>query len=891
MDDVVAEKEKLATKLTEVEVSSKEYTKSLKEKTTELSELQNKMKKDQERVNNFFKLKKGLEARENEINDEVAKYTSEIEKLKSKNKQLKTQAKETKNLLDSKISAEIKFNQERGDYEETIKSLKEDIENMTQELKLEQTSHSNINKKIEKLKNEKEALAKAKKESDVQIAKLNMKLSTRGPQPSSAPSASSYIFSSESTELTRLRERLESVELKYASEQYENRRLKAYIMNNGGSEDIISSLSPFRTPKRPVSIGSPIALSFTGSTPSSGAKSNELENEKAVNAKLQNKLVELQAELARVKGSQRSSIGNSSAYSVTNSEESEDYKTKFRMSQVQVKNLEDRLKNISRQQRLPSSSSNLSLSKFNETREFGTNISNTVNYNSDPFVSDDKKMLETRQENLRLSSQLNEAQTKLRRLQSTSDSSFIQREKVAKLEAKIQSLETIIKNQINEIKLYKGRSDTYIDNMEESHIAVTSAKRAEEALKIELSNAKNRLSKYQGDLKKSDLKIATLNKEIQELEGNLSDSRFELRCAQEEYERLKEKYENQEELKSSASIQTTKLQDKEIEMLSKNLTEHINKEADLRKQIKSVLLQLDTSKKECAASKNTNAELMKEKRLNDKIFSETIQKNEDLLTLQQEYLMKLNTLTSQVNSLKTANENLFAERDSLLRAKRDLEAKIEIINQDFEKHLAKAKEDANNAVTVVTLTNQLKEERANLVELKAELSDYEKKLKTAEEDMAKLNKQSLMIIEENKALTKFNEQSNTQVRELKTQLEDMTNTENAHWSERVQKLEKDLFLLNATKRNKDHKLEQLERSVRDLEHTTEGQKTTIERYENEIKSLEETISRLNENLNDMTEREATALLNEKKAARELQQQKEQSLLLEKELLDMRLQAV
>ncbi|GMF03828.1 unnamed protein product [[Candida] boidinii] len=102
--------------------------------------------------------------------------------------------------------------------------------------------------------------------------------------------------------------------------------------------------------------------------------------------------------------------------------------------------------------------------------------------------------------------------------------------------------------------------------------------------------------------------------------------------------------------------------------------------------------------------------------------------------------MKLNTLTSQVNSLKTANENLFAERDSLLRAKRDLEAKIEIINQDFEKHLAKAKEDANNAVTVVTLTNQLKEERANLVELKAELSDYEKKLKTAEEDMAKLNK-------------------------------------------------------------------------------------------------------------------------------------------------------
>ncbi|GME80023.1 unnamed protein product [[Candida] boidinii] len=136
-----------------------------------------------------------------------------------------------------------------------------------------------------------------------------MKLSTRGPQPSSTPTASSYIFSSESsTELAKLRERLESVELKYASEQYENRRLKAYIMNNGGSEDIISSLSPFRTPKRPVSIGSPIALSFTGSTPSSGSRSSELESERAVNAKLQNKLVELQAELARVKGSQRSSI-------------------------------------------------------------------------------------------------------------------------------------------------------------------------------------------------------------------------------------------------------------------------------------------------------------------------------------------------------------------------------------------------------------------------------------------------------------------------------------------------------------------------------------------------------------------------------------------------------
>ncbi|KAG7697625.1 hypothetical protein KL930_000320 [Ogataea haglerorum] len=622
---------------------------------------------------------------------------------------------------------------------------------------------------------------------------------------------------------------IELLQTRLASEAYENRQLRAQLKKLASGKDIVP-----------------------------GDLSDELLAERAANKRLEKLNIDLQKELLYYKNNSRESRGLERL--------EEDYKSKYQLAEIKLQSLEDKLK-ISRSGPLK-----------DRTQEFDSQT-NIEAPEKDPVIF--------KQENLRLSSMLNESQTKLRRLQMSNAAKFAQQEQSIQLNSKLQILTNKNQSLQESLDFYKTRAENYYSKIEAAEVAVQTVKRAEELLRNELSQTKQMLAKAQQEYRNSDLTVAKLNTQIRDLERDLSDKVFELRKLQEMYDALKDKHENAEELRLSSSSNQADSKDREIKLLNDDLLRLMDKETELNKQIKNVTMQLESSKKEVRTIKFSNSELLKENEQFKRALTETMYKNDKLTTERQEHLMRMETLTSQVKALKTSNEDLLQERDNLLESKRELEVKVSEITAEFDKYLAKAKDDAENAATVVQLRGELEKTSREAMDLKERLQQHEGKLQEYEAQMADLQRDSLMVIEENKALTKFNKQ-------LKTKLDDMIldhqkemESERNHWTARVQELEEKIYLHNATKREKDQKFYNLERLVKDYEHRNEIQTSTIERYKDDIKNLEETVTRLDSSLEVLQQKEYEATLRAKRALRELDDSREKALLLERELLDWR----
>ncbi|CDK26633.1 unnamed protein product [Kuraishia capsulata CBS 1993] len=490
-----------------------------------------------------------------------------------------------------------------------------------------------------------------------------------------------------------------------------------------------------------------------------------------------------------------------------------------------------------------------------------------------------------RQENLRLNSMLNETTTKLKRLQLTCDATFVQQEQLAQLKTKLDVTDLKNKDLLESLELYKSRAESYYSKLEAADVTVQTAKRAEEMVKNELRETKLRLKDCQEEFRNSDISVAKLHSAMREVERELSDTVFQLKKVQEQYDSLKEKCEKEEEFRSSVNSNTSTAQQKELDMLNSELLTYMNKETDLSKRIRSMSTQLDASQKENMSLKAKSSQLTLEKTALEKLLVQTNDKNHELNTEKQEGLIRIEAFSAKVKALEAANEDLETERNQLLESKRVLERKVEEISKEFDAHLAKAKEDASNSTAVTRLTQSLSDERKNVETLRYQLQSLERSLKENQTALASINKENMLVVEENKALTKFNRQLKSKMGEMETKFAAEKQSQTSYWNNRVIELEDKIFAASSSQRDDDQKLYDLQRTIKDVQHRHELQSQTIQRLENERKSLEETIKRLDNTIDTLQQQESEAKLAARRAEREKEDYREQSLMLEKELLD------
>lgn len=773
----------------------------------------------------------------------------QADRIKKKYKQLKHDFMETKNLLDTKISEEIEFDNGRQFYMKELESTKKIVDDLKAELGTEKRVNRDLDNKIKVLSLEKDRAISDKKQSEMHVSQMKMRLS-------SSPdivNAISPVFPS--MEVNQLNEEIRILRTRLASESYENRQMKNVIKKNG----IPWSSTSFTTIN-----ASEEALD------DSNELSNQLKLANEAKERLQLRCVELQKDLLQYKSNFRDSMHTQSSYPSTN-----DYQYKYESLVVELEHKDEVIEDLKNQLKRTDMAKKRITSIHKQTRDILGDISgsNKLNEQVQPKenqVGDSKESIFVKQENLRLNSQLNEMKTKLRRYEMSNDHKYEQEEVIVQLRNGIQTLE-LKNNAVNaSLELYKSRSDDYFEKLSKAEVEVSKAIREKRVLEVELSELNNKMNRVHNQREESEAKVNGLNDQIRAYEREISDKSFEIKQLKEDYHSLKEQLEHSEDLRKSTSEMVKEHRDSELDRMQKELVQSMNRESELTKQVRNINLQIDSTRKENQTLKSRNNETMKEVGVLKRALKECMDKNDGLLKKIQEHVLITGNLTKQISAMKTANDDLIKERDELVLSKRSLEDKLYEINNQLNEHMKQVKLDAENSVLVEQLKHQVQELSQANNKLNVTLTQYEQKIESFTENIDALNGKYVDIVEDNKKLTRFNQQIQASMQEMRLKMDDELSNKEAHWKQRLAELDDKLFMSVSSQRTESHKIESLERVINELEHKNDEMNVSCRRYKEETRSLEALVKKLRGDLRSSNEREAQVELMCRQLKRQLE---------------------
>lgn len=858
----------MQAQLSKLKVSGNGIDNVIKNKEQDMEKLSQSLSSSESKVSQIERERDEMTEKYKIAEQDLSSANEALKKLTKKHQKLQYDLEQSRSLLNSKIEDDVKFGRGQQIHDRDILELKETIIDLRDRLTSNSNGDAETASTLKSLKFENEQLLKMKKSLDIKIAELTFQIRNRPGSIVSYDDADQNLkdeynslklllneTNASSTKVSmenkHLKEELSLVQTRLASESYENRQLKLElnkILKADGNIVDENSWSPRITgsPDRLVSRElSELRL--------------QLDSEKRASKRIELLNIALQKELLQYKNKRYSSDKRLSGYDEL---ESGDYESKYHLAQARIASLEKQLKET------------ISTPLTDLTQSFVNNAS-SVNSRSVSTIQS---------ENLRLNAKLNELNSELKRLKSTSVTSNFKEEEYNNLKSKLEIFESTNSELMSTVNLYKTRAAEYYSKLEAADVAVKSVRRSEEHLQREREEFKNALDVLQKESKVNDNKIIKLNSQIRELEQKLSDLNFENMKLSKNLDHLSEKHAVEEEFRSSTSSQASLKHEQELKQLNDELKEKMEHETEMGKTIKYLSLELDDFKNRSSNSLKQVMELSQQKSLLEKLHQTVTQEKDRLSIRQREMENKMETLVSQVSALRSINEDIIVERDQLLVTKQSLEAQVKSVTEEFDKYLAKNNEEIANRVSVNEMQKDLRSGRETIEKLEASLEASESRLHKLREDHNSLKQDSITMIEENKLLTKFNRQLSEKLKDIEQSTKSQMGEVEEVWKERLKKLENKIEDLNESKINEEQKMFNLNKLSKDLKNKYEEQLFLTSRYRKENDELDRKINELGVELGKSRKEELRSILLLKQYERQLNEYKETSLDLEKELL-------
>ena len=234
------------------------------------------------------------------------------------------------------------------------------------------------------------------------------------------------------------------------------------------------------------------------------------------------------------------------------------------------------------------------------------------------------------------------------------------------------------------LALYKGRADEYFSKLEQAEIAVMKAARAENFAKSQAKEAEETCAEIMSERKHMEENIEDLQRRNQSYEERLEDMSADLEAAVQARKRLQhelEDYRSQRAMdiedKESSMEQTRKKYQAEFATLTNELD--IAREEKLFKQAEVTRLreELDDLRSKWDDEALNSSTWSKEKARLESTLSDLSASRNEAVNAHNEAQGKIVSLLSQVRIFRTSIDDVAAERDSLQREKRSLEARLE----------------------------------------------------------------------------------------------------------------------------------------------------------------------------------------------------------------------
>lgn len=462
------------------------------------------------------------------------------------------------------------------------------------------------------------------------------------------------------------------------------------------------------------------------------------------------------------------------------------------------------------------------------------------------------------------------------------------------------------------LSLYKSRADEYFSKLEQAEIAVLKASRAEQFARAQAKEAEETCAEIMSERKQMDATIEDLQRQNQRHEEKLEDMSADLEAAVQARKRLQhelEDYRSQRAMdiedKESSMEQTRKKYQAEFATLTNELD--VAREEKLFKQAESTRLreELDELRSKWDDEVLNSSTWSKEKARLESTMSDLSASRDEAANAHKDAQEKIVGFLSQVRNLRTTIDDLNAERDILHREKRGLEARLEE---------AKAGLDDLSRSDSPALRNAAGMDR-ELLELKSSLAQQEDisaaavgKMRRAEALSAEMQKDivaeremTAQLSKEKAALEKSLKEHQVKLVDLETKGYSSASQDVRFLHGRVQEVSLENHRVTVFNANSNFQLEaQLEtqenernksqRSVRNVDRTVKDLQSQIDRRDKINAQLEEDVTRardraekLLKTIDELQSSDSTNQLNARRAERELREEREKALRLEREL--------
>ena len=246
------------------------------------------------------------------------------------------------------------------------------------------------------------------------------------------------------------------------------------------------------------------------------------------------------------------------------------------------------------------------------------------------------------------------------------------------------------------LNIYKSRADEYFSKLEQAEISVLKASRAEQFAKTQAKEAEDSCAEMMAERGRLEATIEDLQHQTQRLEEKIEDMSTDLGSATQAKKRLQHELEdyrsqraNDIEDGESSMEQLRKKYQAEFATLTKELD--LTREERLFKQAEITRLreELDDLRSKWDDEVLNSSTWSKEKARLQSTLSDVVASKEEAVTAHNEAQGKIVTLLSQVRSLRSSVDEITADRDSLLREKRNIESRLEEAKAGLEE-LAKS---------------------------------------------------------------------------------------------------------------------------------------------------------------------------------------------------------
>jgi myosin heavy chain 9/10/11/14 len=327
------------------------------------------------------------------------------------------------------------------------------------------------------------------------------------------------------------------------------------------------------------------------------------------------------------------------------------------------------------------------------------------------------------------------------------------------------------------LSLYKGRADEYFGKLEQAEIAVLKASRAEQFAKAQAKEAEDTCAEIMSERKKMDGNIEDLQRQNQRLEEKLEDLSTDFEAATQAKKRLQhelEDYRNQRAMdiedKECSMEQTRKKYQAEFATLTKELD--LAREEKLFKQAEIARLreELDELRSKWDDEVLNSSTWSKEKARLETTLADVVSSRDEAVNAHNEAQGKIVSLLSQVRTLRTSVDDVTSERDSLLREKRSVEARLEEAMSGLEEL---AKGESPSLRNAANIDKEILELKSNLARQEDIAAAAVEKMRRAEALVSEVHKDVMVERETGSQLQKDKAALEKTLNEVQVKLVDL----------------------------------------------------------------------------------------------------------------------